>query len=220
MNMSHISAARQPLQGKYLPRESNPFATRFIHPGAQPFLFADGSNAHKVVDRLEENDWWGQIVGPHGSGKSTLISTLEPALEQHGRDVIHLRMHENERQLPAKLFSSNVWRPATQLVVDGYEQLSRVNRWRIKRHCRRQNCGLLVTTHVDVGLPTIYTTEPTVQIAEQLVAQLLELHGNSELVGEGPYASERIRPLLDKHRGNLRELLFELYDLYESERSL
>ncbi|MCG8584049.1 MAG: hypothetical protein MI757_04980 [Pirellulales bacterium] len=217
--MAPTTTKTRPSPARFLPPDSNPFATRFTRPGAQPFLFDGNENAHAIVKRLEENSWWGQIVGPHGSGKSTLISTLEPALDQHGREVIHLRMHDHEHELPSKLFSSNDWRASTQLVVDGYEQLGRFNRWRLKRHCRRRSCGLLVTTHEDLGLPTIFTTKPTPEATERLVAQLLDLHGHGNLVGTGPYASSRIDDAFRKHHGDVREVLFELYDLYESNRT-
>ncbi len=121
--------------------------------------------------------------------------------------------------MPADLFESNDWRASTQLVVDGYEQLGWLSRWRLKRHCRRHACGLLATTHVDVGLPTIFVTEPTPELAQQLVVQLLELHGNADLCRNEPYTAAHIAGLLSKHNGNLREVLFELYDLYESARA-
>ena len=217
--MVPTSTTRQPSPARSLPPSSNPFATRFTRPGAQPFLFEDGRTAHNIIERLKQNNWWGQIIGPHGSGKSTLVSTLEPAFDVHRRDVIHLRMHENEHRLPARLFSGNNWRETTQLVVDGYEQLGRYSRWRIKRHCRRRGCGLLVTTHFDVGLPTVFTTEPTPETTERLVAQLLDLHGHGDLMGQGPYGSDQIRAAFKRHDGDVRELLFELYDLYESSRT-
>jgi ABC-type cobalamin/Fe3+-siderophores transport system ATPase subunit len=178
-----------------------------------------------MIDRLEQNGWWGQIVGPHGSGKSTLLAQLRSSLAQRNRDVIHLELHENQHKLPAGFFASNDWQARTQLVIDGYEQLGRLSRWRIKRHCRSQHCGLLVTTHVDLGLPTIFTTQTQPETAQRLIAQLLKQQGQGSLMGEGlmdegPYAPDQIAAALQRHQGNLREVLFELYDLYESNRAV
>jgi len=101
---------------------SNPFSTRFIRPGAIRFLFPDGESAALLVQRLRENRWGGQIIGPHGSGKSTLLATLKPELETAGRQVLWITLHQGERRLPA--LDRRSLGPTTQLVIDGYEQLS------------------------------------------------------------------------------------------------
>ena len=217
--MALTSTSRHPSRGRFLPPDSNPFATRFIRPGAMPFHFHGGGSAHDLVAQLESNNWWGQILGPHGSGKSTLIATLEPALTQHGRDVIHLRLHESEHALPKDFFASNYWTKSTQLVVDGYEQLGWLSKRKVKRHCRQQGCGLLVSSHADVGLPTIFETKPSADLAQWLTRELLEQHGNADLCEHGPFAASKIAELAKKHGGNVREVLFELYDLYESNRA-
>lgn len=52
----------------------NPFSTTFIRPGAIPFLFPNDQTIQDVVRQLAATDWWGQIIGPHGTGKSTLTA--------------------------------------------------------------------------------------------------------------------------------------------------
>ena len=54
----------------------NPFSTRHVRPGAIGYRFPAGKSAAVLIARLEKNDWQGQIVGPHGSGKSALVATL------------------------------------------------------------------------------------------------------------------------------------------------
>ena len=66
--------------------ERNPFATRFVRPGAIPYRFANGLVGRDRAS-LRQHDWRGEIVGPHGSGKSTLVQTLIPPLKEAGRDV-------------------------------------------------------------------------------------------------------------------------------------
>src|SRR3954454_24922938 len=101
---------------------SNPFATRFIRPGAIPFLFLDGDSAEAIVERLEANQWRGQIIGKHGSGKSTLLATLAPVIEAAGKALISFKIGPAERRVPPIDRSS--LSSATQFVIDGYEQLS------------------------------------------------------------------------------------------------
>jgi len=58
-----------------MPSEPNPFSTRFVQPGAIPYLFEAGSLA-EVIGSFESQGRWGQIVGPHGSGKTTLLRAI------------------------------------------------------------------------------------------------------------------------------------------------
>ena len=190
---------------------SNPFSTRHTRPGAIRFHFDDSEDETTVVERLASLGWWGQIVGPHGSGKSTLVAALRSALETAGREVHLVHLHQGDRQLP---ITSPAWldfTSATQLVVDGYEQLGPFARWQVSRRCRRRGCGLLVTTHRDLGLPTLYTTRPGLNVAVALVRQLLP--PGESIIGAGDIESAwRAR------NGNLREMLFDLYDLFEQRR--
>jgi hypothetical protein len=98
------------------------------------------------------------------------------------------------------------------LIVDGYEQLSRCRRFLLKRHCRRRGLGLLVTAHAPVGLPQLYGTEATPELAERIVGQLMA--GRSP-----PFTTVELAACFIRHDGNVRETLFDLYDLYEQGRS-
>jgi energy-coupling factor transporter ATP-binding protein EcfA2 len=188
---------------KHLP--ANPFATRFIRPGALPFLFPKGASAATLIERLREHGGWGQIIGPHGSGKSTLLATLVPALKNKGLDVRLVQLHEGERQVPREALSAVS--PGTQLVIDGYEQLSWWSRRRLKAFCRRQKIGLLVTAHEDVGLPPLYQVEPSAAVAQLVVEQLL----NGQPAQVSP---AQVEAAFQKAEGNIREMLFLLYDTY------
>ncbi|HUE70898.1 MAG TPA: hypothetical protein VMP01_08410 [Pirellulaceae bacterium] len=190
---------------------SNPFATRFTRPGALAFLFPAGQSAESIVSALAQAQWWGQILGPHGSGKSTLLAALMPELARQGRDVVHLVF----RSGPAPGSSPPVagsWTSQTQVVVDGYEQLSWWNRRNLKRACRKTGAGLLLTAHRPCGLATLFQTKPTVELAEQIVRQLLAADDQT-------ITTEDIREVCRQHPTNLREVLFGLYDLYQRRMS-
>ncbi len=185
---------------------SNPFSTRFIRPGAIPFLFAGDDSAASRIERLQENGWWGQIIGHHGSGKSTLLAALKPELEAAGRQIVEIALHQGQRRMPP--LNRRSLMATTQLVIDGYEQLSWWSRWQVKLLCRWCGAGLLVSSHADVGLPTICRTEASEQIARAIVAQLL---GD----GEAIITSSDVAAAYEATGGNVRETLFRLYDVYQ-----
>lgn len=189
----------------------NPFCTRRIRPGAMPFLFSVGQNAEALVERLQQNGWWGQIVGPHGSGKSALLATLIPSLELAGRHAVLVELHDGQRCVPLNLDRECRACVASVIIVDGYEQLSRWNRWLLKRLCRRRGWGLLVTAHTSVGLPPLYQTAATPELVEKIVGSLM--------AGQAlPLPASELAEFLACHDGNLRETLFHLYDVFEKNR--
>jgi len=163
-----------------------------------------------LIDRLAQNNWWGAIIGPHGSGKSTLLATLLPVLEQAGRRPLLIALHDGQTQLPPGWLPSDT-APETIIVVDGYEQLSLFSRWRLTRCCRRRGLGLLATAHGSVGLPQLVSTQADLKIAQRVVERLV-----SPL--DGTITPSDVAECLPRHAGNLREMLFQLYDLYERRR--
>jgi len=190
----------------------NPFCTRRIRPGAMPHLFPSGLSAQCLVDRLHDADWWGEIIGPHGSGKSSLLAAIIPAIERAGRATLLVELHDGQRRLPIDLSNDGRLSPPAVVIVDGYEQLNRWNRSRLKRCCRNRKLGLLVTAHQSVGLPFLFQTEPSVALAEEIVAQLLR--------DRDPLDASAIQQSYARHHGDFREMLFDLYDLCEPRSGL
>ena len=190
---------------------TNPFSTRFIKPGAAPYLFPRGESAGQLLVRLKRCGWWGEIVGPHGSGKSTLLKLLCGQLKAGGLHVVPVTIAAG---LPFDL--TPVWQctsgPA-MIVIDGFEQLNAWQRWGVRRHCRRQRLGLLVTCHRTTGLPSLHRTCPTAQVAIALVGRLTA-------ADPGVISPAEVTAAFHAKNGNLREALFQLYDLYEERRSL
>jgi hypothetical protein len=191
---------------------SNPFASRCVCPGAVPFFFPPGQGVADLVERLRTFGWRGQIVGGHGTGKSTLLAVLLPELRRAGREPVVMTLHGGRRTV-----SAEEWRalrlaeescPGVQVVVDGFERLSRWRRFRLRWRCRRRGHGLLVTAHDDIGLPDLYRTEVTAELAGRVLDHLLP--GPRRSISETDLAER-----LTRHAGNLREALFDLYDLFE-----
>lgn len=61
----------------------NPFATRYVRPGMVDWFDTDAPSLAAIARRFtEELEWRAAIVGPHGTGKSTLLEHLIPMLGQ------------------------------------------------------------------------------------------------------------------------------------------
>lgn len=187
---------------------SNPFATRFTRPGAIEFLFPDGESAELLTERLCEHSWQGEIVGPHGAGKSTLLATLIAPLQAAGRTIVQATLHQGETSLPAVLDDWRSWGATTQVIVDGYEQLSWWSRRRLAQRVRDRQAGLLVTSHAATGLPTLMNVAPRIEAAQRIVRQLVP---DDSLITGGD-----IEQTFRACDGNIREMLFRLYDVYQS----
>ena len=191
---------------------ANPFSSCFVRPGMIPFLFPPGEDACTLVSQLQVNGWLGQIIGPHGSGKSSLVASLIPAIEQVGRHTVLIELHDRQRVLPIAGALQAGFHEGTLLIVNGYEQLSVLSRLRLKWLRRRNRMGLVVTAHGSVGLPTLYRTRSNLQTVREIVSQLL--HDDPTR-----FTPEEIESAFVRHGGNLRECLFDLYDLYEARRA-
>jgi hypothetical protein len=192
-----------------IPLRTNPFATRWTRPGAVPFQFTDTMTIDDVVRRLLKGDWRGAIVGPHGSGKSTLLAMLLPATKALGKHTVIVRLHDGQWRLPLSRQERKQLGATDVLVIDGYEQLGRYQRWRVSRQCRRQGCGLLVTSHSPCDLPILFCAEPSLGLVERLIERCLPPH-------EGRISSQDIERAWQRHAGNVREVFFELYDRFEA----
>ncbi len=190
---------------------SNPFSTRFIRPGAVPFIFPSGVTVEMLVQRLEQQNWRGAIVGPHGSGKSTLLETLIPAIEQVGRRVLKIVLHDGQRRLPTDFSLPVSGGPPYVVIVDGYEQLGWWARRKLNSICQRSDSGLLVTLHSSparYGLRELYLVQPKFEMFQQVVERLLKSADTS-------ICPDDLTTAYEAHQHNMREALFELYDLIE-----
>ncbi|MGA2259432.1 MAG: hypothetical protein ABSG53_32560 [Thermoguttaceae bacterium] len=191
---------------------TNPFCAARLRPGTIDFVFEQGKSLEQLVDALAAKAWRGQITGGHGTGKSTLLAALTPAVESRGRPVKSITLSARQRHLPRR-FTRSLQRTAGRGVaaVDGVEQLPIWNRLLLKRFCQTRGVGLIVASHRSAHLPSLYETSVDEIRAWSVVQRLQD--------GFPPYI--QIGDLVERlarHLGNLREALFDLYDLYE-ERS-
>lgn len=186
----------------------NPFSSRYIRPGAIDYVFPPGLSAKVLIEQFDNIGGWAQIVGAHGSGKSTLVAELVAELTACGRHATVFELHDGQRRMPSDWRQRVAIAGASIVIVDGYEQLSRWSRFWLKRQCTGHRLNLLVTAHRDVGLTTLIRTEDSLELAQAVVARLTT--NDRPAVPPSVVATS-----FQAARGNIRETLFALYDYFE-----
>ncbi|MBM4020888.1 MAG: hypothetical protein FJ284_01335 [Planctomycetes bacterium] len=185
----------------------NPFATRHTRPGAVPPLDDEGRprDLVAVVASLAGLPQ-AAIVGPHGTGKSTLLKAIEVALSAGGRSAGHLRLQRRRDAVSLHAAILRARRGAT-LCVDGWERLGWPEAATARLLARLRGCQLVVTAHRAVGMPTAVRTGGSLPLLEAIVDRLPD-HGG--LIERADLADAFAR-----HAGNLRDSLGDLYDRFE-----
>ena len=162
--------------------------------------------AVSLLPRLETLWYRAAIVGPHGSGKTTLLEDLELLLAGRGFRINHVRLDAEDRRLPRewrRLFPPR-FEAGDIVCLDGAEQLGLI-RWRWFRWQARRAGGLIITTHRHGRLATLVTCATSVSLLDRIVRRLAP---------DGLAAAPPAAELFARHRGNLREALREMYDVY------
>ncbi len=210
MSLEMPSGPRQIETAPPLPAR-NPFAACRWTSERVPLWLPPGETLPGLVDRLARQRFCGQIVGPHGSGKSTLLRHLRLYLQ---RRLGARCMVEGRTGRPGAAWWKLLLPPSRRAgprqlwLIDGWERLpGRRKLW--LRLGRRLGHGMIATAHAPLGLPTLMHTQATDELLRHL---LLHLGAETQrLLAPG----ETLSGLLARHGGNLREVLFELYDRYE-----
>lgn len=198
------------------------------------------SGQHETVDTVElcyriirqlKSVRCGVIVGPHGSGKTTLIYALMPFLisvfESDGLAQVRRmqftmplvntpwsRFRHARGSFHAAVDCLRGLQPGGLLVIDGVEQLSSRGLRSLLRKARRRDLFLLATSHTRVaGLSILHQTVVNVMLIQSLADRLLE--DASPSVVEIVSRELKCRDL--QACTNVRDLWFELYDIVQDE---
>lgn len=185
----------------------NPFAVARIH--ALPYR-APGFSRKLLLERFEQQDRRGALVGPQGQGKTTLLTELAADLQQRGEEIHWLRLNETVRQFaPQVLTELAALPPHAVVIVDGAEQLTWW-RWRLFLRHLPTASGCLISTHRPGRLPTLWKCHSSLATLQELVEEL-----------QGPLSppqQNRLASLFQQHQGDIRQCLRTLYDWFAEER--
>jgi hypothetical protein len=177
----------------------------------------------RIRYELPDGDWPGllarfdrlrhraAIVGPHGTGKTTLLEDLQEHLHARGVPTVALRLDSTHRTFARGALDACFARitPAHIICLDGAEQLTRFA-WAAFARRTRAAGGLIVTSHRTGLLPTLIECRTSAHLLDRLVSRLLA----ATPAPPPPATLPTPHDLFIKHRGNLRDALRELYDCY------
>lgn len=147
------------------------------------------------------------IVGPEGTGKTTLLEQMAGRLSELGWEAVLERMSPADGAARAgdMLRRAAALAPRDVLLLDGADHLPPLAWLRLRRRTRSAG-GLLITSHRAGMLPTLIDTSASLRIVRDVVAGLLG--------GKCPAVERALPGLLAARRGNVRLILRDLYDLY------
>ncbi|MEW4490202.1 AAA family ATPase [Thalassoglobus sp. JC818] len=185
---------------------ANPFRSERID--NLSYQFETGS-LEQLIAVIEERNFRGAIVGPKGTGKTTLFKDLFNELQKRRFSVALLRFQDDGSRANLMRF-----REATQslhskhiLLLDSAGLLT----WWDWRHVKAESQklrGLIITCHRPGRMPTLHTCRSTPQ----------QLIGFAEsLAGEEACSEKKLEQLFQRNRGNFRECFRELYDQFSDD---
>ncbi len=152
-----------------------------------------------LLNRLDDHNGRGSLVGSKGSGKTTLLLELADALGQKGFFPHIVRLTSGDRQLDLSLLEN--MDSQTALLLDGVEQLPWYVWWQVRWLARKIPC-FITTSHTRPYLPLLHRHQTSVELLKILVA---ELHPEPMDVD--------LDEIYRRNNGNIRNCLRELYDI-------
>lgn len=187
---------------------TNPFATRHVRPGQLRPLSATATTRDipAAVATIRSAGGSAAIVGPHGTGKSTLLRALAAEFAAAGLLAGQIQIRQGRDRLAALLMVGRA-AAGTTACLDGWEQLGPAGRIGARLLARLRGCHLVVTSHRPTGLPLHLPTSTSLRLLEAIVAALPDHDGLIEPAD--------LAEAFDRHGGNLRESLADLYDRFE-----
>jgi hypothetical protein len=162
-----------------------------------------------LLERLAAFHYRAAILGPHGSGKTTLLEALGRRLAQSGFPLKKLFLNRESPRFEEPFlhdFFRNL-REHDIILFDGADLMRRLE-WRRFRQKSRNARGLVITSHRARLLPVLLKCTTTLRLLDDVVGELAG--------ADAEQLAPTTRALFLKHRGNLRDALRELYDIYAS----
>jgi hypothetical protein len=158
-----------------------------------------------LLRRLEALQYRAAILGQEGAGKTTLLEDLGARLRDRGRTPRFLRLNQHQPRFPRGFlaeFTAGL-EPRDIVLLDGAEQLGWIG-WRRFLSVTRAAGGLIITAHRAGLLPTLVSCRTSPELLSDIVRELLGGHSDE--------LQSLLEALFTRHRGNIRDVLRELYD--------
>jgi hypothetical protein len=187
----------------------NPFSVGFHAPGQLDYQFSEAQGCERLLGRLGAAGGQAQIVGPPGTGKSTLLHALARRAKALGFEVALLRADRcREIAVPGGRRGTVA---RALLCLDEADALDRRALRALRKACLEHGTLMLAATHRDLRLPLVYScgVEPALAVAL-----------GTALLARSPGAPRLVVPAeaalaLEIARGNMRQALLLMYDWYE-----
>ena len=190
----------------------NPFATRFTRPGSLDFI-EDDLRVDELSQRLLEIRDPCQIVGPHGSGKTSLTIAIAKRLFKNSirsRWITFRRERyfsspssKHEDYLPEQKPVESTDREI--LFIDGIEGLGLLQRFFALRKLKSRRTQLVLTAHQKLsGYPVLATVHPKLETFRKLARKL---HPTTDSTWQ-----TKVDAAFADAEGDFREAFFLLYD--------
>lgn len=186
----------------------NPYCAHGFAPGRVPWGAQSGVVLDDVVTQLTRRVGAWQILGPHGSGKTTLLAHLARVALARGCSVERWR---GTRRLDTPVHAGGRALSASLVLLDEAEQIPWLRRAGLRLWCTLRRRTLVMTTHSDLGVDVLCTLAVTAPVLDHVLAALWSAQGVVPTRVDSAL-------LLRRHGGNVREILFELYDEHERAR--
>ncbi len=188
---------------------NNPFSSRNVE--ALTFRHAY-IRFHEIMHRLKNMSYRASIIGPKGSGKTTLIEQIGKELAGEGFHIKHLCLTIEKSKL-SRSFLRNFYAdlsPNDAILLDGAEQMPWLQ-WIFFNLKTKKAGALIITSHIPGLLPELLHTSTSPDLLHGLVFELL---GKDAMISRS-----YLENLFFSHNGNIRLVLRDLYDTW-SERAV
>lgn len=186
-----------------LPARANPFRMERIE---RLRFRLDDAGWHGLMTRFAAQRRRGVLVGPHGSGKTTLREEIERRLQGDGWRVQAVVLRDDGPATWAAVVEAVERCDAgTVLSLDGLDRIGRWRWWGLRGRLRAVG-GVLATSHAPGRLPLLHRHRTSVGLLGELAGELLAPSPADA------HLHARCQELFTRHRGDVRACLRALYD--------